>query len=195
MLLLGSTLLLAGCGRGAGPSSGNGAAPAQPTTHPPTAAAVSCSPSPQPPVPSRLTGHRETVGEGTLDPVDPQVQPAASAASAWQAAQFKPSSSGCEVAEVLGYYSAPAPATIDAGCGQPPLGLNDPACSRSTPNYKHRLVWMITWAQNCGLSGGGGSVPSNFSAPPSPPPQNRSCHWFEPIDATTGKYDFAGSSG
>jgi hypothetical protein len=189
-LLIVPSLLLVGCGRSLG--SRTSALPSASATQ-----RSSCRPSPQPPVPARLTDHSEKIGDGILDPVDPGVQPAIAAGPAWAAAQVKPSKNGCEVAEILGYYSASAPATIAAGCGQPPLDLNDPACTRSTPNYRHRLVWMITWTgtDDCVPDMGPGPPPPGVSPRPAAPVQSRSCLWWEPIDASTGKYDFAGSIG
>jgi hypothetical protein len=189
-------LLVAGCGRGATPSVGTGGPTAHASALPENAAASPCSPSTQPPVPTRLTGHSEKVGDGILDPVDPGVQPATSGAAAWHAAQFKPTASGCDVAEILGYYSATSPGTIAAQCGQTPLGLNEPACQQGTPNYQHRLVWMISWSGSDNCFPRSQPAPAPGQSPASPAtPQSRFCHWFEPIDATTGKYDFAGSSG
>lgn len=136
--------------------------------------------------------------DGMLDPVDANVQPTVSAAQAWLAVMPTPGPDTCNLAEVLGSYSASQPSTIPPGCDRAVVeNRAGPECFKSTPVYSHRLVWMISWngLSGCGAAGGGASLGLRVSPTPPRPAAPRSCHWWVPVDANTGVREFSSSSG
>jgi hypothetical protein len=149
----------------------------------------SCVEGPLPPQGRRLSAPRDYPNLQThLAVVEASVQPAVSAAHAFERVGWQSTSSLCGVSEELAYWSSDRPALMPSECAGPDLSRAPTYCQSASikPIYQHVLAWVFTWRTDCGP----------ISGPPLPPgqtpisrslPAGLSCTSITFVDATTGK--------